>query len=121
MKFGNIIPILRSFDELKAKEFYIDFLGFKLDWEHRFKEGLPLYMQVSRDHCILHITEHHGDCSPGSQIRIETDNLESYQKLLRDKGYKYAAPEIQEMPWGGDMTISDPFGSRITFTGTASA
>lgn len=48
MKLETPIPILRIFDEAKAKEFYFDFLGFRLDWEHRFEEGLPLYMQRSR-------------------------------------------------------------------------
>ncbi len=37
MKLGHPIPILRIFDEAKAEEFYLDFLGFKLDWEHRFE------------------------------------------------------------------------------------
>jgi hypothetical protein len=35
-------PILRIFDEEKAKEFYLKFLEFKLDWEHRFEDDLPL-------------------------------------------------------------------------------
>ena len=26
------IPILRSFDEAKAREFYVDWLGFAVDW-----------------------------------------------------------------------------------------
>ena len=43
MKLGKTTPILRIFDEAKAKEFYVDFLGFKVDWEHRFEPGLPLY------------------------------------------------------------------------------
>jgi catechol 2,3-dioxygenase-like lactoylglutathione lyase family enzyme len=43
MIFGRTTPILRIFDEAKAKEFYVDFLGFKVDWEHRFEETLPLY------------------------------------------------------------------------------
>src|SRR5437773_10613657 len=30
------IPILRIFSIEKAKEFYLDFLGFSIDWEHRF-------------------------------------------------------------------------------------
>jgi Glyoxalase superfamily protein len=34
------IPILRIFDVGKAREFYIDFLGFQIDWEHRFNEDL---------------------------------------------------------------------------------
>jgi hypothetical protein len=32
MNFGKTTPILRIFDEAKAKEFYIGFLGFKADW-----------------------------------------------------------------------------------------
>jgi len=55
------IPILRIFDEAKAREFYVDFLGFTVDWEHRFNDDAPLYMQVSRDGCVLHFSEHYGD------------------------------------------------------------
>ncbi len=47
IKFLQTVPILRIFDLAKAREFYCDFLGFKVDWEHRFKPGLPMYMQVS--------------------------------------------------------------------------
>jgi len=121
MKFAKTTPILRIFDEAKAREFYIDFLDFKVDWEHRFEPGLPLYMQISKDGCILHLSEHHGDCSPGSAMRIETDDLETFQKQLAAKAYKYARPAIEEMPWGSkDMSIRDPFGNRLTFTSTIS-
>jgi catechol 2,3-dioxygenase-like lactoylglutathione lyase family enzyme len=40
------------FDETKAREFYVEFLGFKVDWEHRFEPGTPLYMQLSQDHAF---------------------------------------------------------------------
>jgi catechol 2,3-dioxygenase-like lactoylglutathione lyase family enzyme len=46
-------PIVRIFDQAKAREFYVDFLGFQVDWEHRFEPGLLLYMQVSREGCVL--------------------------------------------------------------------
>ena len=120
MSFGKTTPILRIFDEAKAKEFYVDFLGFKVDWEHRFEEKLPLYMQISKDGCIIHLSEHHGDCSPGGAIRIETNELEAFQRQLLAKQYKYARPGIQEMPWGKDMSVSDPFGNRLTFTNAMS-
>ena len=68
--YQQTIPILRSFDEAKAREFYVGFLGFAVDWEHRFEPGMPLYMQVSRDGILLHISEHHGDGSPGIRVRI---------------------------------------------------
>ena len=121
MGFGKTTPILRIFDEIKAREFYIDFLGFQVDWEHRFEEGLPLYMQISKDGCIIHLSEHHGDCSPGAAMRIETSEIDVFQDELLAKGYKYARPGIEEMPWGSrDMSVSDPFGNRLTFTSAIS-
>ena len=86
MKIHRTTPILRIFDEAKAKEFYVDFLGFKIDWDHRFEPGLPLYLQVSRDGCILHLSEHHGDCSPGAAMRIEVDEIgELHAELTASK------------------------------------
>lgn len=116
MKFHSPIPILRSFDEAKAKEFYAHFLGFNIDWEHRFEDNTPLYMQISKECCIIHLSEHHGDSSPGASLRITTKNIDKYHKELVDKRYRHARPGIQEMPWGTrDMAISDPFGNRLIF------
>ena len=122
MSFAKTTPILRIFDEAKAKEFYVDFLGFQVDWEHRFEPDMPLYMQVSKDSCVLHLSEHHGDCSPGSAMRIETNELAGFHKELLAKEYQYARPGIKETPWGSrDMSVSDPFGNRLTFTTAISA
>ncbi len=117
MRFGRTTPILRIFDEFKAREFYIDFLGFKVDWEHRFDTGAPLYMQVSKDNCVLHLSEHVGDCCPGTAMRIQTNELDSYHTELVAKQYKYYRPGIELMPWGTrDMSVTDPFGNRLTFS-----
>lgn len=111
------IPILRSFSQDKAVHFYIDFLGFKIDWQHRFEENTPLYMQLSFGDCVLHLSEHHGDSCPGAALRIGVDDLEEYQKILLAKHYANARPSIQEMPWGTrDMSITDPFGNKLIFT-----
>lgn len=116
MNLGTIIPILRVFDEAKAREFYVDFLGFVVDWDHRFEPGLPLYCQISQGACVIHLSEHHGDCSPGAALRIETTALETYQQQLLAKQYKYARPGIEAMPWGRrEMSIADPFGNRLIF------
>jgi catechol 2,3-dioxygenase-like lactoylglutathione lyase family enzyme len=117
MQFRKTTPILRIFDERKAKEFYIDFLGFKVDWEHRFAPDAPLYLQVSRDECVLHLSEHHGDCCPGAAMRIESSELDAFHAELVSKNYRYYRPGIEEMPWGTrDMSVKDPFGNRLTFT-----
>ncbi|EGH41168.1 hypothetical protein PSYPI_01542, partial [Pseudomonas syringae pv. pisi str. 1704B] len=64
--FTSAIPILRIFDERKAREFYIDFLGFSIEFEHRFEADLPLYLGISRNGLNLHLSEHHGDACPGA-------------------------------------------------------
>jgi uncharacterized glyoxalase superfamily protein PhnB len=117
MPLGAVTPVLRIFDEAKAKEFYVDFLGFRVDWEHRAAADLPLYMQLSKDDCVIHLSEHHGDAIPGAALRIETTELEAYHAALNAKRYKYARPGLEDMPWGArEMTVRDPFGNRLSFT-----
>lgn len=71
-------PLMRIFDVAKAREFYVDFLGFTVDWEHRFDETAPLYMQVSRAGLVLHLTEHHGDACPGSAVFVRVTGLRDF-------------------------------------------
>lgn len=116
MILGQVTPILRSFDEAKTREFYVDFLGFKVDWEHHFEDNLPLYMQVSKGDCVLHLSEHFGDCSPGAAVRIACGDVDAYNAELVAKDYKYAKPGVESPPWGGcEMSVKDPSGNRLTF------
>ncbi len=116
MKVQSVIPILRIFDYAKAIEFYVDWLGFKTDWEHRFEENLPLYMQVSAEGMTLHLSEHHGDGTPGTKIYINCTGLKEYQQSLISKNYKYGRPGLKESfyeTWS--MTVHDPFGNQLIF------
>ena len=117
MNLHHTTPILRIFDEAKAREFYVDFLGFQVDWQHRFEPGLPLYLQVSRGDCVLHLSEHHGDCSPGAAMRIQVDDIDAFHRELSAKQYRYARPQVEDAPWGSrELSVRDPFGNRLTFT-----
>jgi catechol 2,3-dioxygenase-like lactoylglutathione lyase family enzyme len=116
MHFHPAVPILRSFDEGKAREFYIDWLGFQVDWEHRFEPGTPLYMQVSRGGCVLHLSEHHGDGTPGTHIRIRVDELEAFHAELQTRPYKNYRPGLQDQEWGArEMTVQDGSGNKLVF------
>lgn len=113
---GNLTPIMRMFDVERTKAFYIAFLGFELQWEHRYEPGMPLYMEVAHGDLKLHLSEHHGDCTPGSAVRIGIDDLAGYRQRLLATGYGYARPGIERMPWGSDeMKITDPSGNRLIF------
>jgi uncharacterized glyoxalase superfamily protein PhnB len=112
----QVIPIIRIFDEAKAKEFYLEFLGMSLDWEHRFEPGFPIYMQVSRGDLVFHLSEHSGDCTPGSKTFVNTDELEALHREVTSQGYRYCRPEITTAPWGDRVfEVVDPFSNRVLF------
>ncbi|MNJ99254.1 Bleomycin resistance protein [compost metagenome] len=115
MYISAATPIIRIFDEAKATEFYLDFLGFKSDWEHRFGENFPVYLQVRRSSLILHLSEHYGDATPGSAIFIPIDDIDALHAELLAKDYKNAKPGVEDLPWGRMMDITDPFGNHLRF------
>ncbi|UOA26491.1 glyoxalase superfamily protein [Pseudosulfitobacter sp. DSM 107133] len=116
MQASAPIPILRSFDEAKAREFYVDFLGFEVVFAHRFEPDLPLYLGLRMGDCELHLSEHHGDASPGAALRIGVRDVAAYAAELNAKEYGFARPGVQRQPYGmDDMSVADPFGNRLIF------
>ncbi|MFK4060826.1 glyoxalase superfamily protein [Brucella anthropi] len=76
IQFEQTCPIFRIFDIEKARE-------------HRFAEGMPLYMQVSRGALVLHLSEHHGDGSPGANIFVRMQGVEELHKEVNARGYRF--------------------------------
>lgn len=113
-------PILRIFDYDKTIEFYVNWLGFKIDWEYPENDGGPKYIEATLRDIALNLSEHHGDASPGSHVVIEDfKGLRAYHKELNDKNYKYNRPGLEVPEWNPKsitVTVYDPFGNRITFT-----
>ena len=117
IRFESIVPTIRIFSVEKAREFYIDYLGFKLDWEHRFDGNAPLLMQVSRDGILLRLSEHYGDGSPGTHVTIEMTGIDQLHAELTAKNYRYFRPAVEDQPWNARvMVVYDPFGNKIFFS-----
>src|SRR5262249_33621415 len=117
MRLERTIPILRMFDVEKAREFYLGYLGFSLDFEHRFHAAAPLFMGISRDGLPLFLSEHHGDGTPGTHIRIDVIGIDELHAELARKNYKYMNPGIVEQDWGQrELRVYDPFGNQIAFS-----
>jgi predicted enzyme related to lactoylglutathione lyase len=115
MKLLDAIPILRIFSVEKAWEFYRDYLGFALQWEHRFEPALPLYASVKRGEIELHLSEHHGDATPGSTVFIPVQDIDALWRELHAKNYGYARPGIEDVGYGRMLQVADPFGNRLRF------
>ena len=100
----------------KAREFYVGFLGFTVDWEHRFDDSAPLYIQVSRGGLVLHLSEHNGDACPGSTVFVRLTGIDEYHREITAKGYGYMRPGVDLAPWNAKlMEVTDPFGNRLRF------
>ncbi len=113
---SKVIPIFRIFDLNKAKEFYVDWLGFQIDWEHRFGDNFPIYLQISKGDIVFHLSEHHGDSTPGSKAYVIMERLKEFHKELKGKDYKYMKPGIGKTEWNTlCVDVADPFGNKISF------
>jgi len=116
IEFGRIIPIFRVFDIAKADEFYLGYLGLAVDWDHRYDDDAPLYRQFSRGALVLHLSEHHGDGSPGAKLRVMMRGIGTFLGELGAKGYRYMRPGLEKTPWNTLETgVIDPFGNHIRF------
>ena len=114
--FQRAVPIFRIFSLEKAREFYLDFLGFKVEWEHRFEPDAPVFMQVSRGGLAINLSEHHGDGTPGSIVYVYMTGVRALHRELNDKKYRHNRPGLQQQEWGmTELTVIDPFNNRITF------
>ncbi|MBC6988854.1 VOC family protein [Hymenobacter sp. BT491] len=115
----TLVPILRIFDYAKAVEFYVDWLGFAVDWADQPAQA-PAYLQVSMAGVVLNLSEHHGDCCPGARVRVlDFADLAGYRRQLLAKNYRYNRPGLHTPAWDAnalEMEVIDPFGNRLTFT-----
>ena len=116
LEVQSVVPILRIFDLANAREFYVDYLGCSVDWEHQFDGQRPVYMQVSRGTLILHLSEHHGDGAPGHTVYVAATGVRDLHAELQGKVYPYLNPGIDESSGddgGTCLTLLDPFGNCL--------
>ena len=73
-------------------------------------------MQISRGGTILHLSEHHGDGTPGTHLFVTMTGIDELHGELSAKNYRYMKPGIEDAPWKArTLTVTDPVNNRITF------
>ena len=110
-------PVLRIDDCEEAKEYYIYFLGFEIDFEWRHAEDFPVYMGVSRGGLGIHLSEHLGEPAgrPGAAYLQVNNVLDLYAELKGKNGDM--TEELIGQAWGWtELKLKDPFANQLTFT-----
>jgi uncharacterized glyoxalase superfamily protein PhnB len=116
MPAQTVIPQLRITKAETSLAFYVDGLGFKVDWTHQFEPGFPLFMQLTREGQTLFLTEHTGDCEVGGAVYfIVPDARACFADFVR-RGATVGEPPA-DMPWGNcEFLLRDPDGNRLRFS-----
>ncbi|MFC7548180.1 glyoxalase superfamily protein [Plantactinospora sp. GCM10030261] len=113
---GPGVPVLRVMSVETALPFYVDYLGFRLDWTHRFEPGLPAYVQVSRSAAVLHLSEHHGDGSPNGVVWLPVaDVYRLHRELLARPDVPMRPGVDADAPGGPTLAVIDPYGNVLRF------
>lgn len=63
----------------------------------------------------LHLSEHHENSTLGTVIFMPFFDIEALHWELTTKNYKYARPDVEELPWGRQIQLADPFGNPLRF------
>lgn len=108
-----IVPTFRTRDYESARKFYVEGLGFQVDFEHRFEADLPVFAQVSRAGMRLYLTEHAGDCDGPGLAYLYVPDVDAWQADLLARGVLADAPP-RDQPWGNrELHLTDPDGNRL--------
>ncbi|MDB5815903.1 MAG: hypothetical protein JWM03_700 [Rhodocyclales bacterium] len=111
----TVIPQLRITNAEQSLSFYVEHLGFEIDWEHRFGPGFPLFVQLTRQGQTIFLTEHTGDCQVGGAAYFIVPDAAHCLSEFERKGVIPTNP-LANMPWGTrEFLLTDPDGNRLRF------
>lgn len=64
---------------------------------------------------MLHLSEHHGDGTPGTTVYVQTTGVRELHAELSAKHYPNLLPGIETDEIGTRVEILDPFGNPLRF------
>lgn len=110
----RMIPAFRTTDYTRSKAFYVEGLGFKIDWEHQFEPHFPVFAQITKDEMTIYLTEHTGDCQVGGLIHFFVPNVDSwYSELKLNKETSIIEPPNEDLEGLRMMKVVDPDGNQL--------
>lgn len=102
-------------DADRAKDFYVNKIGFNEDHDHKVSEGLR-FIQLTPEGsgCSIAFGEGISEMEPGSQqgIMMVVDDVRAVREELAAKGVDVTP--IDEQAWGTFISFKDPDGNGWT-------
>jgi catechol 2,3-dioxygenase-like lactoylglutathione lyase family enzyme len=103
--FEGVTPILRVRSVAASLEYYVQKLGFKIDWQ------APFFASVSRGRCHIFLSE--GDRGNlGGWAWIGVEDADALFEEYRASGAKVRHPPTN-YDWAYEMQVEDPDGNIL--------
>jgi catechol 2,3-dioxygenase-like lactoylglutathione lyase family enzyme len=117
-RLGSAIPVLDVRHIEDALAFYVDRLGFNVDF--KYKKEPDLYAGVRRDDVRLHIrrygAEHFENGNGKVKCRIAVDDPDALYAEFRTMGVLDDGVEVHETDYGTrEFGFEDPDGNNLVF------
>ena len=103
--FEGVTPILRVRSVAASVDYYVQKLGFKIDWQ------APIFASVSRGRCHIFLSE--GDQgNPGGWVWIGVEDADALFEEYRASGANIRHPPTN-YDWAYEMQVEDPDGNML--------
>ena len=97
----------------RARDFYVEKIGFNLDHDHQVTDELR-FVQLTPpgSGCSISIGTGLSEMAPGSieGLQMVVSDIEAAHAELTGRGVETG--EIQDLPWGSFVFFADPDGNR---------
>ena len=110
-----VTPVFQIADRAQALAFYVDWLGFSIDWAEN-PTSSSYYIQVSRGSILLHLTNYAHESTAGSKAMAEFTGLPAFYRLLSQKSSSFPVPQLQKANWNDKvmlLELRDPAGNCL--------
>jgi catechol 2,3-dioxygenase-like lactoylglutathione lyase family enzyme len=101
-------------DQERAKQFYVDKLGFAVQMDGSFGESLRWVMLQPPGSVTCITLVNWFETMPAGSLKgavLGCDDLDKTLAELTARGVSFAEDEVQEAPWGRFKTFDDPDGN----------
>jgi len=110
----RVVPALRITSYERSKSYYVEKLGFAVEWEHRFGPNFPVFMSIARDGMQIYLSEHAGDCQVGGLVHFLIPDVDAWHREFKEQGAVVAEAPNNDLGFR-NMTVADPDGNQLRF------
>ncbi len=108
----NMVPVLRVGSYEETVSHYVEWLGFKVDWEYR-EEQLPFVISITSDGFSFMLAE--SETSNGSWTTIYVSDLEAMLEELNSRRSNSVKIELYPPNDIAQIHVIDPWKNLLVF------